>query len=112
MKLIVAMIKPFKIDEVKEALTGVGVQGMSITEIKGYGRTHGKSDVYRGSAYTVDFVPKLRIELAVPDNLVQEVLAALEQSAKTGKIGDGKAFVLPIEDALRIRTGERGADAI
>ena len=112
MKLIVAMIKPFKIDEVKEALSHVGVQGMSITEIKGYGRTHGKSDVYRGSAYTVDFVPKLRLEVAVPDNLVREVLVALEQSAKTGKIGDGKAFVLPIEEAMRIRTGERGADAL
>jgi nitrogen regulatory protein P-II 1 len=112
MKLIVAMIKPFKIDEVKEALTAMGVPGMSVTEIKGYGRTHGKSEVYRGSAYQVDFVPKLRVETVVPDNLVHEVLSALEKSAKTGKIGDGKAFVLPVEEALRIRTGERGDHAL
>jgi nitrogen regulatory protein P-II 1 len=112
MKLVVAMIKPFKIDDVKEALTQVGVQGMSITEVKGFGRTHGKSEVYRGSAYTVDFVPKLRVEVAVPDKLVHEVLSALEKSAKTGKIGDGKVFVLHVEEALRIRTGERGDDAI
>jgi nitrogen regulatory protein P-II 1 len=112
MKLIVAMIKPFKIDEVKEALTEVGARGMSISEVKGFGRTQGKSEVYRGSAYTVDFVPKLRIEVAVPDNLVHEVLAALEKSARTGRIGDGKVFVMNLEEAVRIRTGERGAEAI
>jgi nitrogen regulatory protein P-II 1 len=112
MKLILAMIKPFKIDDVKEALTAVGVPGMSVTEIKGFGRTFGKTEVYRGSAYQVDFVPKLRIEAVVPDNLVQEALSALEKSAKTGKIGDGKVFVLPVEEAMRIRTGERGDPAL
>jgi nitrogen regulatory protein P-II 1 len=112
MKLILAMIKPFKIDEVKDALAAIGVPGMSVTEIKGYGRTHGKSEVYRGSAYQVDFVPKLRIEAVVPDNLVHEVLNALEKSAKTGKIGDGKVFVIPVEEAMRVRTGERGDSAL
>jgi nitrogen regulatory protein P-II 1 len=112
MKLVVAMIKPFKVDDVKDALTAVGAQGMSVTEIRGYGRTHGKSEVYRGSAYITDFVPKMRIEVVVPDELVHEVIDALAKSAKTGKIGDGKIFVLPVEEAVRIRTGERGVDAI
>lgn len=108
MKLVLAMIRPAKLDAVKEALNDIGVQGMSVTEIKGYGRTHGKSEVYRGSAYTVDFVPKLRLEIVMEDNLVEQALGALEQSAKTGKIGDGKVFVLPVDEAMRIRTGERG----
>ncbi len=112
MKLIVAMIKPFRLDDVKAALTEAGVQGMSITEVKGFGRTLGKSEVYRGSAYVVDFIPKLRVEVAVPDNLVHDALSALEKSARTGKIGDGKIFVFNIEEAVRVRTGERGLDAL
>jgi nitrogen regulatory protein P-II 1 len=112
MKLILAFIKPHKIDEVKAALSEVGVQGMSVSEIKGFGRTGGKAEVFRGSAYQVDFVPKLRIEVVVTEQHVHPVLDALERSAKTGKIGDGKVFVVPVEEALRIRTGERGETAI
>ena len=112
MKMVVAMIKPFKLDEAKNALSEMGVQGMSISEIRGCGRTKGKSEVYRGSAYTVDFVPKLKLEIVVPDQLVEQVLNVLETTAKTGKIGDGKVFVLPVDEAMRIRTGERGLDAI
>jgi len=111
-KKIEAIIKPFKLDEVKEAVSQAGVQGMTVTEVKGFGRTGGKKEVYRGSAYVVDFVPKVKIEIVVPDELVAEVLAAIETSAKTGRIGDGKIFVTPVEDAVRIRTGERGNDAI
>jgi nitrogen regulatory protein P-II 1 len=112
MKLILAFIKPHKIDDVKHALSEVGVQGMSITEIKGFGRTGGKTEVFRGSAYQVDFVPKLRLEIVVTEQQVHPVLDALESGAKTGKIGDGKVFVLPVDEALRIRTGERGESAI
>ena len=112
MKMIVAMIRPHKLDEVKQALTEAGVQGMSVAEIKGFGRTGGKTEVFRGSAYHVDFVPKLRIEIVVTEVQVHPVLQALEKSAKTGKVGDGKVFVLPVEEALRIRTGERGEPAI
>jgi nitrogen regulatory protein P-II 1 len=112
MKLILAFIKPHKIDDVKHALSDVGVQGMSITEIKGFGRTGGKTEVFRGSAYQVDFVPKLRLEIVVTEQQVHPVLDALESGAKTGKIGDGKVFVLPVDEALRIRTGERGESAI
>ena len=112
MKKIEAIIKPFKLDDVKEAVSQAGVQGMTVTEVKGFGRTGGKKEVYRGSAYVVDFVPKVKIEIVVPDELVAEVLAAIETSAKTGRIGDGKIFVTPVEDAVRIRTGERGNDAI
>ena len=112
MKMIVAMIRPHTIDAVKQALSEVGVQGMSLTEIKGFGRTGGRTEVFRGSAYQVDFVPKIRIEIVVPDKVVASVLDGLEKSAKTGKIGDGKAFVLPVDEALRIRTGERGESAI
>ena len=112
MKKIEAIIKPFKLDEVKDALSEVGVQGMTVTEVKGFGRTGGKKEVYRGSAYVVDFVPKVKIEIIVPDELVHDVLDAIEKSAKTGRIGDGKIFVSPIEEAVRIRTGERGKDAI
>ncbi|MDW8362163.1 MAG: P-II family nitrogen regulator [Myxococcales bacterium] len=112
MKKIEAIIKPFKLDEVKDALAEVGVQGMTVTEVKGFGRTGGKREVYRGSAYVVDFVPKVKIEVVVADALVPAVLEAIERSAKTGRIGDGKIFVLPVEEAVRIRTGERGTEAI
>ena len=112
MKLVMALIKPFKLDEVREALTPLGIQGLTVTEVKGFGRTGGKKEVYRGSAYVVDFVPKVKVEIVVPDELVHDVLDAIEKSAKTGRIGDGKIFVSPIEEAVRIRTGERGKDAI
>jgi nitrogen regulatory protein P-II 1 len=112
MKMIVAMIRPHKLDAVKQALAEIGIQGMSVSEIKGFGRTGGKTEVFRGSAYQVDFVPKIRIELVVVDKQVHPVLDALEKNAKTGKIGDGKVFVLSVDEALRIRTGERGEPAI
>jgi nitrogen regulatory protein P-II 1 len=112
MKKIEAVIKPFKLDEVKDALSEVGVQGMTVTEVKGFGRTGGKKEVYRGSAYVVDFVPKVKIEVVVPDELVHEALDVIEKSAKTGRIGDGKIFVTPVEEVVRIRTGERGKEAI
>jgi nitrogen regulatory protein P-II 1 len=112
MKLIMATIRPHKLEEVKKALIGVGVQGMSVAEIRGFGRTGGKTEVYRGSAYQLDFVPKLRIDVVIADNQVHAVLEALEQSAKTGKIGDGKVFVLNVEEAMRLRTGERGEGAL
>jgi nitrogen regulatory protein P-II 1 len=112
MKMILAFIRPHKIDDVKAALSEVGIQGMSVSEIKGFGRTKGKAEVFRGSAYQVDFVPKLRIEVVVTEQHVQQVLDSLERSAKTGKIGDGKVFVLSVEDAMRIRTGEKGETAI
>jgi nitrogen regulatory protein P-II 1 len=112
MKKVEAIIKPFKLDEVKEALGEVGVQGMTVTEVKGFGRTGGKREVYRGSAYVVDFVPKVKVEVVVPESLVVQVLDAVEKAAHTGRIGDGKIFVTPVEEAVRIRTGERGEDAI
>ena len=112
MKRVEAIIKPFKLDEVKDALTEAGVQGMTVTEVKGFGRTGGKKEVYRGSAYVVDFVPKVKIEVVVPDALVPVVIDAIERSARTGRIGDGKIFVLPVEEVVRIRTGEKGEDAI
>ena len=112
MKKIEAIIKPFKLDEVKDALSEVGVQGMTVTEVKGFGRTGGKKEVYRGSAYVVDFVPKVKIEIVVADGQVDSVIDAIEKSAKTGRIGDGKIFVSTIDDVVRIRTGERGEDAI
>ncbi|MFO0683333.1 MAG: P-II family nitrogen regulator [Sandaracinus sp.] len=112
MKKVEAIIKPFKLDEVKDALSEVGIKGMTVTEVKGFGRTGGKREVYRGSAYVVDFVPKVKIEVVVQDALVANVLEAIERSAKTGRIGDGKIFVTTIEEAVRIRTGERGDDAI
>ncbi len=111
-KRVEAIIKPFKLDEVKDALAEVGIQGMTVTEVKGFGRTGGKKEVYRGSAYVVDFVPKVKIEIVVHDNQVGPVIDAIERTAKTGRIGDGKIFVIPIEEAVRIRTGERGGDAI
>lgn len=112
MKKVEAIIKPFKLDEVKDALSEVGVRGMTVSEVKGFGRTGGKKEVYRGSAYVVDFVPKVKVEVVVPDALVAGVLEAIEKTAKTGRIGDGKVFVTNVEEALRIRTGERGEDAI
>jgi nitrogen regulatory protein P-II 1 len=112
MKKVEAIIKPFKLDEVKDALAEVGIQGMTVTEVKGFGRTGGKKEVYRGSAYVVDFVPKVKVDIVVPDNLVKDVIDAIEKSAKTGRIGDGKIFVVAVEEAVRIRTGERGEDAI
>jgi nitrogen regulatory protein P-II 1 len=112
MKKVEAIIKPFKLDEVKDALGEVGIKGMTVTEVKGFGRTGGKREVYRGSAYVVDFVPKVMVEVVVADDLVVPVLDAIEKAAKTGRIGDGKIFVSPIEEAVRIRTGERGEDAV
>jgi nitrogen regulatory protein P-II 1 len=112
MKKVEAIIKPFKLDEVKEALSAVGVQGMTVTEVKGFGRTGGKKEVYRGSAYVVDFVPKVKIEIIVKDDMVHQVIEAVSGAARTGRIGDGKIFVLPVDEVLRIRTGEKGEDAI
>ena len=112
MKLIIAIIKPFKLDEVKEALNKVGVDGMTVTEVKGFGRQKGHTEIYRGSEYTVDFLPKVKIEIAVADDIVAKVITAVTGAAKTGKIGDGKIFVLPLEDVLRIRTDEHGDAAV
>jgi len=112
MKLIIAIIKPFKLDEVKEALSKVGVDGMTVTEVKGFGRQKGHTEIYRGSEYTVDFLPKVKLEIAVTDELVKPALGAITAGAKTGKIGDGKIFVLPLEDVLRIRTDEHGDAAV
>jgi nitrogen regulatory protein P-II 1 len=112
MKKIAAILKPAKLDEVKDAVTAAGVTGMTVSEVRGFGRTGGKKEVYRGSAYVVDFVPKVKIELGVPDEIVHDVLDAIEKTAKTGRIGDGKIFVFPIEEAVRIRTGERGKEAL
>ena len=108
MKMITAIIKPFKLDDVRESLSEIGVQGVTVTEVKGFGRTGGKREVYRGSAYVVDFVPKVKVEIVVPDALVVSVIEAVENAAKTGRIGDGKIFVSPIEESVRIRTGESG----
>ena len=112
MKLIVAIIKPFKLEEVKEALAGIGIEGMTVTEVKGFGRQKGHTEIYRGSEYTVDFLPKVKVEIAVTSDLAAKAVDAIAKSAKTGKIGDGKIFVLNIEDAIRIRTDERGETAI
>ena len=112
MKKIEAIIKPFKLDEVKEALSEIGIQGMTVTEVKGFGRTGGKKEVYRGSAYVVDFVPKVKIEIIVKDDLVHQVLSTITEAAKTGRIGDGKIFVTSVDEVIRIRTGEKGEDAI
>ena len=112
MKMITAIIKPFKLDEVREALSGIGVQGITVTEVKGFGRQKGHTELYRGAEYVVDFLPKVRIDAAVDDALVDRVIEAIEASARTGKIGDGKVFVMPIEQVVRIRTGETGKDAL
>lgn len=112
MKKIEAIIKPFKLDEVKEALNKIGIKGLTVWEIKGFGRQKGHKEVYRGAEYQVDFVPKVKIEILVEEDLVDEVVNTVMESAKTGKIGDGKIFILPVEEVIRIRTGERGKDAI
>jgi nitrogen regulatory protein PII len=112
MKLITAIIKPFKLDEVREALAAVGIQGMTVTEVRGFGRQKGHTELYRGAEYTVDFLPKLRLEMAISDSLVELAIECLCASAHTGKIGDGKIFVTPIEQAVRIRTGETGESAL
>jgi len=112
MKKIEAIVKPFKVDEVKNALTKIGVQGMTVTEVKGFGRQKGHTEVYRGAEYTIDFIPKIKIDLIVSDELVPQVIETIERAARTGKIGDGKIFLSPVEEVIRIRTGERGKDAI
>jgi nitrogen regulatory protein P-II 1 len=112
MKKIEAIIKPFKLDEVKEALHGIGIQGLTITEVKGFGRQKGHTELYRGAEYVVDFLPKIKLEVAVSDELVDKVIDAIVEAASTGRIGDGKIFILPLEEAIRIRTGERGPDAV
>jgi len=112
MKLVVAIIKPFKLDEVRQALTAIGVSGMTVTEVKGYGRQKGHTEVYRGAEYVVNFLPKLRIEIAVASGLADKAVAVITSSARTGQIGDGKIFVTPIDHALRIRTGETDSDAL
>ncbi|HET6421195.1 MAG TPA: P-II family nitrogen regulator [Geobacteraceae bacterium] len=112
MKLIEAIIKPFKLDEVKDALNGVGVMGITVSEVKGFGRQKGHTELYRGAEYIVDFIPKVKLQIAVPDDLVPKVLETIETAAKTGRIGDGKIFVLPLEEAIRIRTGEKGNEAL
>ena len=112
MKLVTAVIKPFKLDEVREALSAIGVQGITVTEVKGFGRQKGHTELYRGAEYVVDFLPKVKIEAAVSDNLVEQAIEAIEASARTGKIGDGKIFVNEIEQVVRIRTGETGNEAL
>jgi nitrogen regulatory protein P-II 1 len=112
MKKVEAIIKPFKLDEVKEALSAIGIQGLTVSEIKGFGRQKGHTELYRGAEYVVDFLPKVKLEIIVSDDKVAEVVGAIENAAKTGRIGDGKIFVLPVEEVVRIRTGERGSDAI
>jgi len=112
MKKIEAIIKPFKLDEVKEALHGIGIQGLTVSEVKGFGRQKGHTELYRGAEYVVDFLPKIKLEVAIPDEIVDKVIQAIVEAANTGRIGDGKIFVLPVEEVIRIRTGERGPDAV
>ena len=112
MKLVTAIIKPFKLDEVKEALQEVGLQGITVTEAKGFGRQKGHTELYRGAEYVVDFLPKVKVEAAIRSDMLEQVIEAIEKSANTGKIGDGKIFVFELEKAIRIRTGETGADAL
>ena len=112
MKLIIAIIKPFKLEEVKDALAQVGVAGMTVTEVKGFGRQKGHTEIYRGSEYTVDFLPKVKLEIVISDNAVEKAVAAIVAAAKTGKIGDGKVFIFPVEHAVRIRTEESGDNAV
>ena len=112
MQKVEAVIKPFKLDEVKEALDGIGIQGITVSEVKGFGRQKGHTELYRGAEYVVDFLPKIKIEVVVPDNLVDKVTGAIQGSANPGRIGDGKIFILPVLEAVRIRTGVRGEDAI
>jgi nitrogen regulatory protein P-II 2 len=112
MKFVTAIIKPFKLDEVREALSAIGVQGITVTEVKGFGRQKGHTELYRGAEYVVDFLPKVKIEVAIKEDLLDQVIEAIEKSANTGKIGDGKIFVFDLEQAIRIRTGETGAEAL
>jgi len=112
MKQVTAIIKPFKLDEVREALSAIGVQGVTVTEVKGFGRQKGHTELYRGAEYVVDFLPKVKIEIAIKADLLEQVIEAIEKSANTGKIGDGKIFVFELEQAIRIRTGETGSDAL
>ena len=112
MKLVTAIIKPFKLDDVREALGGIGVQGVTVTEVKGFGRQKGHTELYRGAEYVVDFLPKVRLDIAVDDGMVDAVIDAITSVARTGKIGDGKIFVLPLEQVIRIRTGETGSEAV
>ncbi len=112
MKLVAAVIKPFKLDDVREALSEVGVAGLTVTEVKGFGRQKGHTELYRGAEYVVDFLPKVKIEVAIADEQLEQVLEAIQKAARTGKIGDGKIFVTPLEEVIRIRTGETGAEAL
>ncbi|CAH2032293.1 P-II family nitrogen regulator [Trichlorobacter ammonificans] len=112
MKLVEAIIKPFKLDEVKDALNEIGVEGITVSEVKGYGRQKGHTELYRGAEYVVDFIPKVKLEIVIADDLVSKVVETIQNTAKTGRIGDGKIFVIPLEEAVRIRTGETGAEAI
>ena len=112
MKLVEAIIKPFKLDEVKDALNNIGIEGITVSEVKGYGRQKGHTELYRGAEYVVDFIPKIKLEIATTDDLVAKVVETIQTAAKTGRIGDGKIFVLPLDEALRIRTGEKGDDAV
>ena len=112
MKMITAIIKPFKLDDVRDALGDVGVQGMTVTEVRGFGRQKGHTELYRGAEYVVDFLPKIKVEIAVADDMADKAVQAIVEAANTGRIGDGKIFVLPMEEAIRIRTGERGPEAV
>jgi nitrogen regulatory protein P-II 1 len=112
MRKVEAIIKPFKLDEVKEALSEIGIQGMTVTEVKGFGRQKGHTELYRGAEYVVDFLPKIKVEITVSDEMAEKVVDAIVAAARTGRIGDGKIFVLPLAEAVRIRTGERGPDAV
>lgn len=112
MKKVEAIIKPFKLDEVKESLNEIGIQGITVSEVKGFGRQKGHTELYRGAEYVVDFIPKIKMEIIVSDDVVTKVVETIEQAAKTGRIGDGKIFVTPVEEVVRIRTGERGEDAL
>ena len=112
MKLVEAIIKPFKLDEVKDALNEIGIEGITVSEVKGFGRQKGHTELYRGAEYVVDFIPKIKLEIAISDDLVAKVVETIQTAAKTGRIGDGKIFVLPLDEALRIRTGEKGDDAV
>jgi len=112
MKLVTAIIKPFKLDDVREALSEIGVQGITVTEVKGFGRQKGHTELYRGAEYVVDFLPKVKLEVAVDDSIVEQVIETVRNAANTGKIGDGKIFVYPVEQVIRIRTGESGTEAL
>jgi nitrogen regulatory protein PII len=112
MKLVEAIIKPFKLDEVKDALNDIGIEGITVSEVKGFGRQKGHTELYRGAEYVVDFIPKIKLEIAIADDLVAKVVETIETSARTGRIGDGKIFVIPLDEALRIRTGEKGNEAV